>query len=288
MQRNGVMAAVLRIHQFYSKAPYLNASIQLAVAKVMTQLLDCNFSRPALIDPDSPSGEDADPVSICTAAFRIAHSHMLSKDHVDKGCRCLAQCCRSERGRLHILSHNYLPYIAQFCKKYMGDPSIVRSSLRVLHWVSTDLTRLEEACRHKAVCLALAAIRRHGDQRPVVGVAAALLARAGSSLPSAMKAILHKQAVPDVIHALRLVYDDLAVQKELLLLLQTLSRTSEGFRQIDSTRGGWQTVCQGTPLGDALLHRLPGALFNEGWCLGESSLILCGGREAMSGFDSFT
>jgi hypothetical protein len=56
-------------------------------------------------------------------------------------------------------------------------------------------------------------------------------------------------------------------------MLQTLSRTSEGWRQISGTQGGWQSICQGTVLGDALVHDLKGELNNPGWCIGDTPYL---------------
>lgn len=53
-------------------------------------------------------------------------------------------------------------------------------------------------------------------------------------------------------------------------MLQTLSKTSEGWKQISETRGGWQSICQGTVLGDALVHDLQGSLHNHGWAIGDT------------------
>jgi len=270
MQRHGVMAAVLRIQRFYSKYPNHNASILLSVLTVMARLLDCNYTRSLLLEPSTPNAENADPEGITTAAFSIAHCHMNSRAHMDAALRCLAQCCRSEPCRALIIHRNYVPYTIQGAKPFLYDRSIARNMLRLLNWLSTDADRMQVVCRQRAVELALSVLRRHSADRPVVGVAAAFLARAATSEPAAMQVVLARKAVPDVIQALRVVHDDEGVQRALLLLLQALAKTSEGFRQIDATRGGWQTACQGTALGDALMHALPGPLNNSGWCLGDS------------------
>ena len=53
-------------------------------------------------------------------------------------------------------------------------------------------------------------------------------------------------------------------------MIQTISKTAEGWKQISETRGGWQNLTQGTPLGNALVHDLPGALHNPGWAIGDT------------------
>lgn len=56
MQRHGVLAAVLKIQNHYSKIPNINPSVQKAAADVIGRLLDCNFTRNNLIDPVDASG----------------------------------------------------------------------------------------------------------------------------------------------------------------------------------------------------------------------------------------
>lgn len=47
----------------------------------------------------------------------------------------------------------------------------------------------------------------------------------------------------------------------------------QGWKQITETRGGWQSLCQGTTLGDALVHELPGHFNNPGWCIGDTPYL---------------
>lgn len=62
-----------------------------------------------------------------------------------------------------------------------------------------------------------------------------------------------------------------------LKLLQTISRTSEGWKQISAVHAGWQSITAGTVRGDALVHDLPGEFNNPGNLL----YVACGRRCAM-------
>ena len=53
-------------------------------------------------------------------------------------------------------------------------------------------------------------------------------------------------------------------------MVQTIAKTSEGWKQITETRGGWQSLTQGTNIGNQLVHDLPGALHNRGWAIGDT------------------
>jgi hypothetical protein len=66
------------------------------------------------------------------------------------------------------------------------------------------------------------------------------------------------------------LYSDEILQLEGLKMVQTISKTKEGWNQICETKGGWQTLTQGTNLGNALVHDLPGALHNRGWAIGDT------------------
>lgn len=52
-------------------------------------------------DEDSISKE---PEDITAAVFKIAHSHMSSREHVEIALRALSQCCRAERCRVHVVA----------------------------------------------------------------------------------------------------------------------------------------------------------------------------------------
>lgn len=52
-----------------------------------------------------------------------------------------------------------------------------------------------------------------------------------------------------------------------LKLLQIISRTSEGWKQISAVHAGWQSIVAGTIQGDALVHDLPGEFNNPGTTL---------------------
>ncbi len=85
-----------------------------------------------------------------------------------------------------------------------------------------------------------------------------------------MQYLLRKRAIPLVIHTLRAIHSNEVLQLKGLTMLQTLAQTTEGWQQISETKGGWQAICQGTALGDQLIHDLPGYMHNPGWAVGES------------------
>jgi len=64
------------------------------------------------------------------------------------------------------------------------------------------------------------------------------------------------KATPMVIQALSALYADENLQLQGLKMIQTISKTAEGWRQISETRGDWQSITQGAVLGNALVHAL--------------------------------
>jgi hypothetical protein len=62
-------------------------------------------------------------------------------------------------------------------------------------------------------------------------------------------------------------YSDASIQLEGLKLLQIIAKTSQGWKQISAVNAGWQSICQGTLAGDALVHSLPGEFQNPGMCV---------------------
>lgn len=109
-----------------------------------------------------------------------------------------------------------------------------------------------------------------------------LLSRAAESYPPAMEYILRKKAVPLIIHTLKAIHSNEVLQLKGLHMLHTLSKTSEGWKQISETRGGWQTICQGSTTGNELVHDLPGEFNNPGWAIGETPHLPLVEREKLA------
>ena len=99
------------------------------------------------------------------------------------------------------------------------------------------------------------------------------LFHAAKHRPSSMEIILKMRAAELVIGAMTLMHDQAEIQLEGLKLLQLISKTSLGWQQISSVDAGWQTICQGTIKGDALVHQLPGSFHNPGWSIGDTPYL---------------
>lgn len=267
---------VLKAYNLHPK----HSEILLTCLKLWCQILDCNHTRDFLID---------DTV-VLQAVFSIANRYMRSEEHVTVAMRCLMQCARSEVCRLYILEHCLLRYYTIFCKSFSKKPDIIRSALRSFNWVATSDERLIDLFKIGCVNTTLKCMERHISNSEVTRVfiisnlgrltasyflqvlAPALLFMtrvAKIHLPAA-EYIVHKQAVPTVVNALRALYSNELLQVEGLKMLRALSKSQEGWDQISKMKGGWQAICQGTAVGDALIHELPGSFHNPGWCIGET------------------
>lgn len=260
MHKHGITDALDKIHKFYLKN---NPPIQLLLIQVLQQLLDCNFTRDPVI-----SKPDASRMS-----FAVLHIHMNSPKHVEAAMRCLMQSSRSEVCRIDIMGRNYIPYIMQTCKRFSKTPSILRSTLKFLTWLSTDVVRMEAITKNKGIALAIQCIMRYSGRKDVVGPAVVFLSRMGGSFPPAMVQIIRTKlpVMEAVVQALKLIHDDEEITIQVLRLMQTISKTSEGWEMISTTKGAWQLLTQGTTQGDALIHDLPNTEFyNPGWCIGET------------------
>ena len=257
MMQHDAVATLRRIHMYYREHPPL----QLQCITALCRLLDCNFTRDDIIT----SSTDA-----LRMAFNVAHLHMNSRAHVDTAVRCIAQCCRSELCRREIMKRRIYAYMLNFCKSFSNTPSILRSCFKIFNWVATTNERIVEVCESGVVKMILRILVKHVGDGDVVAPAMLFLTRASEHYPAALELILHKKAVHLIIRALQALYANEVLQLAGLKMLQTLSKTKEGWKQITDTKGGWQSICQGTALGDSLVHDLPGALHNPGWAIGDT------------------
>lgn len=215
MHRHGVLQAIIKIHEFYRNQP----PIQLLVVSVLQQLLDCNYTRSAIIAH----------VSVLHMSFSIAHLYMNSASHVEAACKCITQCARSEVGRVAIIENTIVPYMITFCQRFSRNASIIRSTLMVFLWVTTDQARLEYICKVHGVNTAIQSLKRHCDNTKVISPAILFLSRAALNHPDSMALILRKNAAALVIEALKIVYGDEALQlagKLSVLTMKVIARHS--------------------------------------------------------------
>ena len=145
--RNGLVSAFIRIHALYKK----QASIQLLLLRGLRQLLDCNYTRSHVI-------QDLSIVEIC---FTIAYLHMHSIQHIELASHCITQCIRNEACIKIVLSHAMVGYLITFCQKYSKSVLLIRSTLKLFTWMSTNQSRLDYVCDLKAVQTTIHSIRRH-------------------------------------------------------------------------------------------------------------------------------
>lgn len=256
--KHGILEATLKVHAFYFKK---HPPIQLDCLNVLRQLLDCNLTRDAIT---------ANDLRGLNMAFTIAHFHMNSKLHVDAAMRCLMQCCRQEACRAEILRKNLIPYLHNFARRHSKNVSILNSILKIFNWITTTTDRLIQLCEMDCVQTTMECMKRHPRAHDILSPAIYFLTRASKCFPPALDYVLERRAIPLIINALRALYDDDVLQLEGLKMIASLSKTSEGWKQITETPGGWQSLCQGTTQGNQLIHDLPGELQNPGWCIGDT------------------
>lgn len=199
---------------------------------------------------------------------------LCSAAHVDPACRVLMQCARHSAAAKLLFSCNAPAYLLSFAsKKFMRHISILRSVVTLCNWLAIDVSTMRILFKLRVIAFVTRVMRQHPQQGSLLVPAINLLARLVAHVPEAMQQVLHLQVAAHVVSSLRVLYDDRDVTLTALKLLQALSRTSEGFAQLNSIQNAWQVMSQGTLQGDALVHRLPGAFENPGWALGDTPYL---------------
>lgn len=274
MVKHDIVGAIEKIYLHYRQHPPL----QFQCVAALRILLDCNLTRDLITNKS---------IKVLRIAFSIAHLHMNSRTHVDEATACISQCARAERCRQDIMGRKIYAYVMTFCKRYQNTPSIIRSALKLFNWVSTTNERIIELCEAKVIQVILRCMRKHDRNAGILAPAILFITRSASIYPPAMAVILKMKAVPVIIKALMALYSDEYLQLEGLKMLQTISKTSEGWKQISDTRGGWQIITQGTDLGNQLIHDLPGEMHNPGWAIGDTNYLPVSDRNKMKASATF-
>ena len=236
-----------------------NKEVQLLCVKIFQQLLQCNYTREPLIIT----------TEVLKTTFSIGHRFMASSDHVLASILCMLQCARSEINRDEIVKLNLTGYCSNFCKLHSKQPLILSSILKLFYWVANNDERMTLICEKSALETTLQCMKRHMCNAEVLKPGIRFLTRA-CSIKWCLEYILKKNAVALIITALRALHNEAELQSEGLKMLQTLSKSKNGYKQICETKGGWQSICQGTTLGNVLLHDLKGEFNNPGWCIGDT------------------
>ena len=251
MHTHGAAMILIKASKIYRT----HEEVQLLIVQILRQFLDCNFTRDICISRN---------LDLLTVAFNTLHIYMKNHDHVEQAVQCIMQCSRSELCRSEILEQKMYLYLTIICKRYSKHGEIIRAILKTFNWITTTPERIITLCDDKAVSTVINCMKRHMNNADVLGPGMLFLTRASASYPLAMKSVLKMEAVPIIIGAMKALYSNDILQLEGLKMIQQLSKTSEGWKQIQDTRGGWQTICQGTTLGNALLHDLKGSFHNPG------------------------
>lgn len=259
--RHSIIDIVVRVTKRWRTQEY--ARVQLSCVSIIRRLLDCNFTRDSLIS--SPA--------VMMMAFNAGHCYMRSKEHVDNAVRCILQCSRSEVCRQAIINNNLISYCTLFCKKYVKEVSIVRSVLKLYNWVTTSQSRMELLCDMGCIGVTMRCMHAHPNRAEVLAPGMFFLTRAGEAYPPALEYMLEKQAVPLVISALRALHSEDLLQLKAHQLIHTLSKSEDGWKQIEQTKGGWQLLCQDSDSSNTIIHSLPGDFQNPGWCIGETPFM---------------
>ena len=213
------------------------------------------------------------PREVVQICFTIAHRYSTSYEHVDQSCKCIMQTTRSEFCRNLLFKFQIIEYFLMFAKKFMNQPRFLRSLLRMCNWATTSKERLLILFKLKVLTFALSCMKRHVRVPDVTGPAIILIQRAVVMIPEALEEVLRLNIPGTMVEAMKMLIGENDVQLQALKLLKTISMTSEGWKQIESVRGGWQSITSGTLMGDALVHDLPGGFQNPGWSIGETPYL---------------
>lgn len=287
LQRHAVADALLRIYDRYPAHTHM----QLLIVQCFKQLLSCNFTRAPILSEQS--------LQIIPAAFQIAHRHMNSAGHVEAAVAVLQLTLRFD----NIQHQNsFLPqdpsksqvsvadlyeqnsrlfwtlkipsYLLLLCRRYVKTHvSILRSVVTTCLWLAKDTPTLAVLFKLKIVKFINKVMKLHARETELMRPCVVLLSRLAPDLPEALAHILELQMATLVLKAMQLSVQDDELTLTALRLLQMISRTSEGFGQLNNIKNGWQMATQGTMLGDALVHSLPGPFQNPGWALGDTPYL---------------
>ena len=289
MVRHQVPQTLLHLLAEHTNQP----EFQLITAKILGKLMVHPSLQKAL---SSERGRET-PLSIrlVEGMGRIAHRQFSREDIVIECLRSISSMCSvSELCKDYLVSK---PPLLLFLTKvsietYRRNPDVLVASLEILASCATHSAEGLETSLYsaKGVSLSIKCMKKHKRHSLVLQRALEFLLLAGERDEQAKEAILTLRAIPQVIHAMKALVHEEFLQLRGLQLIQELSKTEDGWQQIEEERGAWQWLLQGDRAGNQLLHDQPGFFNNRGWCIGETphlsnaqKLMLRGGRDEGEG-----
>ncbi|CAM9352816.1 unnamed protein product, partial [Ectocarpus fasciculatus] len=181
------------------------------------------------------------------AAMSVTLQHLVSrvKNETGSGWDGSAENCSDEYARL-----------AETC-------------LRVMEFLGRVERGRRRLVRGGSVEIAISTIRCFRCHSGVLTAATGLLLLLSVS-PDGRGRILKARGFRVVFEAMqRLVGNDLVQVKGAEMLQKLINEEPQARREMDSMKGGWQWLCQGTSGGDALIRYAPGEKHIPGWTVSE-------------------
>ena len=242
----------------------LNSQVILLTIRLLRRLLDCSLTRNIIL-------QSLAPLQLC---FKILRSATRNVQQMESTVHCLSMCCWSSLcTREELMRENNYNDIKAVAQKYCANETIVRAVLRFLNWVAPSPPFLCAIFRYGAVGLCLKLISRHPSNLDILRPGVHFLHRSCVATPLSQAYLLRKKALLLVVRSCQLLTNDDEFLLHGLGLVRLLTATREGWTQMEGIPGAWQSLCQGTVNGNALVHDLKGDFANEGWCIGESPFL---------------
>ena len=236
-----------------------NASLCLLLLRLVRRLVDCNLTRDILLRTPTV-------VDICKDIGTAIAGDMAVAEQV---VMCLMKCCCCEGGRQALVTHHSFLFMKQLCQRYVTNAVMVRGTLKYCNWACSSQQELKLFFEYGAVGLAIKSMRRHSSSADVMRPGVHFLYRSCESNANALAYLLRKSAVSLIVRACSVLANDEEFLAMGLKLVRQMSHTKEGWEQLEGIPGAWQSLCQGSMVGNSLVHDLEGDFANKGWCIGD-------------------
>ena len=172
------------------------------------------------------------------------------------------------KNRTQIFECGTITHVTLCLVGYRNNVDVICPAFLLLETLGSMNRGRKEILEKELVKIALSIMTQYEDNQRVLAASMGMLLLACED-EEGLKQMLRSNGVSVTLYAMKHLVNQAELQQRGLEFMKKLSLTKKGAAILDSIKGSWQWLAQGTVSGNALIHLLDGPLQSKGWAMGD-------------------